>query len=290
MYAVIGPTGNTGSVVIRELRQHGADVRAIVRTSARAQQIVGSECEIAVADLRDGDALTAALRGVSGLYAMLPPAGEGDDLLAANRPMADALAQAVARAGVPHVVLLSSVGAEQTNGTGPIASNHYLERVLSPAAKALTALRPPYFMDNWSEALGTLEEGKLYTLLPTELAIPMISTEDIGRIAATCLREGPRGREVIALEGPSSYSASDVARALSSITGRPVEPVYVPYDAVVPTLTAAGLGPRTAELYREMYQAIEQGRVVQETTVTRTLRGVVALEQALRTLLARAPA
>lgn len=287
MYAVIGPTGNTGSVVARELRQGGAQVRAIVRSDERGKEIAGNGYELAVADLRNADALTAALRGVSGLYAMLPPAGEDDDLLATNRPMADALAQAIARANVPHVVLLSSVGAEQTSGTGPIASNHYLERVLSPAAKALTALRPPYFMDNWSEALGTLAEGKLYTLLPTELAIPMIATEDIGRIAATCLLEGPRGREVIALEGPASYSAADVARALSSITGQPIDPVYVPNEAVVPTLTAAGLGPRTAELYREMYQAIAQGRVVQEPSVSRTLRGVVTLVQAMRALLAR---
>jgi len=43
----------------------------------------------------------------------------------------------VKTSGIPHVVLLSSVGAQHAQGTGPIRSLHHAESVIWSAAKNL---------------------------------------------------------------------------------------------------------------------------------------------------------
>ena len=49
--------------------------------------------------------------------------------------------------GVDHFVLLSSVGADRENGTGPIQTLHYAEEKLGKLAP-LTAVRAAYFREN----------------------------------------------------------------------------------------------------------------------------------------------
>ncbi len=50
--------------------------------------------------------------------------------------------------------------------------------------RALTILRPAYFMENWASALPGVDAGILPTFLLADRAIPMVATLDIGRAAA----------------------------------------------------------------------------------------------------------
>jgi uncharacterized protein YbjT (DUF2867 family) len=287
MYAIFGATGNTGAVVARELLNAGLPTRAIVRNAQKAASLRERGAEVVVADLLQPQQVSTALRGVRSAYVMLPPHVDGDDMLGVGRRIMDTVSRALSEASVQHVVLLSSVGAQHDSGTGPILGNHYAERVLRKAVPALTALRPPYFMENWAESLGALQEGKLVTMLEPERSIPMIATEDIGRIAAARLQQGARAHEIVDLEGPRSYSPLDAARALSALTGRKVAPEFVPLEAIVPMLTSFGMGPATAELFRQMYEGIASGKVVHDGSGEPVARGTVPLEEVLRRLLAR---
>ena len=75
--------------------------------------------------------------------------------------MIASLAAAVKAAKVPHVVLLSSIGAQHADGTGPIVSVHEAEGALAPVTH-LTAIRAAYFLENWGASLGMLEQGKQF--------------------------------------------------------------------------------------------------------------------------------
>lgn len=286
MYAVLGSSGNTGSVVVRELLRGGAPVRAVVRNPEKARSLREAGAEVAVAEASDVAALSAALRGVKAAYVMVPPHHQGDDMLDSVRRIADAIAAALASTRLDHVTLLSSIGTHQAAGTGPILGNRYLERAIDGLTPSLTILRPPYFMENWKESLGLLDQDKLVTMLAPETPLAMIATEDIGRIAASSLREAAPGKRVVALCGPREYSPHDVARALSGLLGRELSLAYVPNEAIVPTLTGAGLSANMAELYREMYDGIARGLVVQEDAGEQTVRGSTPLEVVLRKLLA----
>jgi uncharacterized protein YbjT (DUF2867 family) len=285
MYAVFGATGHTGGVVARELLQHGRKVRAFVRDAHKGQALRAAGAELLPVDLLDRAKVKDLLRDVAGAYVMLPPRLDSEDLLASAHTLCDALAGAISDAGVPHVVFLSSVGAHLPDKTGPILSNRNGEQLLRRATPALSVLRPPYFMENWADALAGLGESRLASLLALDHAIPMIATEDIGRAAAALLLEGARGHQVIELSGPRDYSPRDVAQALSRLLGREIVPEVLPNAAIPALLAGFGMSPVNAELLREMHEGIDSGRISHEGKGARTWTGQIPIEPVLRALL-----
>lgn len=284
MHVITGVTGNTGRVVADTLLAQGQPVRVVVRDAAKGEPWRARGAEVAVADLTDTAALTAALRGATGAYLLTPPRPTSPRPIEENRALIASLAGAVRAARVPHVVLLSSIGAQHADGTGPIQWLHTAEEELAATGAALTAIRAAYFLENWGGALGLLGQGVLPTFLPARTAIPMVATADIGRAAARALVEPGAGRRAVELAGPRDYAPVDLAATLAAITGAPVTAQEAPLDAVVPTFTSFGLSPAFAELFREMYAGIIAGRVA---FTGAPVRGDVDAEQVLRPLLPR---
>src|SRR5690349_10539102 len=139
MYAIAGVSGNTGSVVADTLLAQGKKVRVIVRDAAKGEAWKARGAEVAVAALEDRAALTKALTGVEGAYLLVPPRMGSNAPLEENAAVIESMAAAVTAAKVPHVVVLSSVGAHHPSGTGPIQSAHRAEQVLGKTGAALTA-------------------------------------------------------------------------------------------------------------------------------------------------------
>src|SRR5690349_9351905 len=159
-YVVAGVSGNTGSVVARTLLEAGEKVRVIVRDAKKGEPWQREGAEGAVADLNDPKALGAALKGARGAYLLIPPVVHLEGVLALQAKVTESIATAVAEARVPHVVFLSSIGAQLPSGTGPIASVAQAEKRLARVqGTAFTFLRPGYFMENFANSLGALGEG-----------------------------------------------------------------------------------------------------------------------------------
>ncbi len=281
MYVVAGITGNTGSVVANTLLEHKVPVRVIARNAAKAEAWKARGAEVVIAELGDQAALTEALRGARGAYFLVPPRQASEHPIEENRAVIAAMVGAVAAAQLPHVVLLSSVGAQHAEGTGPIRSAHDAEQALAPVT-ALTAVRASYFMENWFASLGMLAQGILPTFLPADLSLPMVATADIGRTAALQLLEGPSGHSVIELSGPRPYSSNEVAAVLSELTGKTITAQTAPLDAVVPTFTSFGISRPVAELMRELYAGAASGHISWAGGKARALQGSVPLADVLR--------
>ena len=73
-FAIIGTTGQTGSIVAQTLAQNGHTVRAIVRNQAAADKAITEGYEAVIAPVDDVAVLTAACTDVDGAYLMNPPA------------------------------------------------------------------------------------------------------------------------------------------------------------------------------------------------------------------------
>ncbi len=91
-------------------------------------------------------------------------------------------------------------------------------------------------MSNWDSLLGTVRStGKLPSMFPADLPIPMVAPQDLGRFAADRLSSGTDDAGVRYVEGPRRYSSGDVARAFSEALGRPIAVEVTPraewYDA-----------------------------------------------------------
>ena len=289
MYVVAGVTGQTGRATAETLLAHGSKVRVIVRDAKQGEAWKSRGAEVAVASLGDVAQLAAALTGVQGAYLLVPPRYDADDVLTAQRALGEAMAQAVRKSGVPHVVILSSVGAELPEGNGPIAGLHHLERVMGKAAKNLTVLRPGYFFENFAPVLPATQNGVLPTFLTPGHALPMNGTRDVGRVAAEALLEPASGSRLIELAHARPHTPEDVARELSAVLGRPLSVQAGPSEAIVPALTGMGLSRGAAELLREVIGALNQGRIRHHGPPAIRRFAEMGAGDALRPLLAAAP-
>lgn len=289
MYAILGVTGNTGSVAALELLAAGEAVRVVVRRPEAGDPWRGKGAEVAVAGLDDEAALAKAFQGASGVYLLAPPDFATTDIAATATERIGRAVRAARGAGVKHVVYLSSVGAQHPKGTGPIVATHAAERVIRESEIPATFIRACYFQENWGSVVGmAAAQGVLPSFMPAALRFPMVATRDIGVAAAAALRDPNTAAtpRIVNLAGPVEASAADVAAALSELLGRPVAVHEVPLEGIVPALTGMGVPPYMAGLYREMTAGINQGLVAWEPGATIT-RGTVPIIDTLRGLLAR---
>lgn len=284
MFVITGATGHTGSVAAETLLARGHKVRAVVRDAQKAKALAARGAEIFVADLADQAALARAVRGADGVFLLSPPDLSAKDFVAERKQLTQRQVDTLAAEKVPHVVLLSSVGAQHASGTGPILTTHNAEQQLRAAGLPATFVRAAYFVENWGAVVHPLKsDGVLPSFIAADQRISMVSSVDIGKTIAQSLVDGPRGTRVIELSGPTDLSPRDVAAAFSRLLDKPVQVVEAPLDAVVPTFTSFGASENIASLFREMYAGIASGRVAAETGEHR--RGTTPAEATLRALL-----
>ncbi len=260
-YVIAGVTGNTGKVAAEALLAKGKKVRVVVRDAKKGESWAARGAEVAVADLGDAAALAKAFAGAEGAYVLVPPNMAVEKFRDYQLATIDAIAKAVAEARVPHVVLLSSVGAQHATGTGPIAALHVAEAKLgSIEGTRLSAIRAAYFMENVAGSFGMLAQGILPAFGSGDAPIEMIATQDIGELAATLLVEGTQKNQVVELGG-AKRSFRDAAKIVSGILGKEIAVTDVPLEAIVPTLTSMGMQAELAGLYHEMISGFGTGRV-----------------------------
>ncbi|MDI1484251.1 NmrA family NAD(P)-binding protein [Polyangium sp. y55x31] len=261
-FVVAGVTGNVGSVVAAELLAKGQKVKVLVRDAAKGAEWSKKGAEVVVAGLGDKDALAAALAGAQGFFVLLPPNVAAPDFYAYQRETSDSIVAAVKASGVPHVVLLSSVGADLPDGTGPIKGLHHLENALRATGVTLTAIRAGYFQENVANSLAPAKNAGIFpnfTGAP-DYPFPHIATKDIGTLAAVSLLEGGQKSEIIDLHGPA-YSVRQVAEKLGAALGKALQVVDIPPEAHVSTLVQAGLRQDHAEIFAEMYRGFQSGAI-----------------------------
>ena len=244
--------------------------------------------EVAAADPADSSGLRAAFVGAQAVYVMLPNFPQAEDALAGSRMAAQAIADAVREARVPRVVALSSGGAHLDEGTGMIRTLYDFEKALRGSAASITFLRAADFMENWAPALpvargeGVLPSGRM----PLDRPAETVSTEDVGRTAATLMLDGVTGERIVNLFGPQDYSPLDAAAVLSRLLDRQVTAVPSSRDDTVAALLAMGSSSDYAEKVAQITDGLNAGRIFFEP-VGETRRGDVTLERALERLLTR---
>jgi len=284
MYVITGATGHVGSVAAEALLARGKQVRIVVRDVQKAERLKTLGAQVFVADLTDPTAFARAVRGAEGVFLLSPPDMRAHDFIAERKRLTEGQIGSLAAESVPHVVLLSSIGAQHASGTGPILSVHNAERQLHAAGLAATFVRAAYFVENWAAVIPAVKgDGILPSFIAADRSVPSVSTPDIGQVVAQSLIDGPRDVRVIELSGPRDVSPNDVAQAFSRILGKPVNVVEAPLEAAVPTFTSFGASENIASLFREMYQCIAEGRLVPEGG--ELVRGKTEIETTLRTLL-----
>ncbi len=279
MYAIIGASGNTGSVVAGRLLGHGEKVRVIGRDAKRLEGLVQKGAEAFLANATDAASLIKAFSGAKAVYLMIPPNPGHPNVREDQERVSDALVAAVQSARVEYAVVLSSIGADKPDKTGPVVGLHNLEQKLSGVAslKAIY-LRAGYFMENLLPQVGIIQNfGVMGGPLRSDLKVAMIATQDIGAAAAEALLKleftGKQARELL---GQRDLTYLDAASVIGKAIGRP-SLGYMQFGPaqLKPALVHMGMSSNMVDLLLEMSDSLNSGymepleaRSAQNTTST----------------------
>jgi NAD(P)H dehydrogenase (quinone) len=226
MFAIIGANGNAGTAAARELRNRDIPVRAVLRDRSKAPAFEAMGCSVAIADILDRQALKAAIEGAQGVQAICPVAPRAETPLLAMRAYADAIGEALTATRPERVVAISDFGAEIGAGVGVTLAFHFLEARLREAHTAPILLRSAEHMQNWARVLRpAAETGVLPSFHhPLTKLFPMVSAEDVGRVAADLLSAAryPTAPHIAYVEGPRRYTPFEVAETFSRALGRQI--------------------------------------------------------------------
>ncbi|MEJ1167403.1 NmrA family NAD(P)-binding protein [Variovorax sp. CCNWLW186] len=286
MFAITGITGQVGGTVARVLIDNGQRVRAVVRNAEKGAAWARKGCEVAVADLYDAAALKKAFAGVQGVFFLLPPVFDpSPDFNEARRVIA-AVREALEVARPSKVVSLSTIGAQALQPN--LLQQHQLqEKSLGTLPLPITFLRAAWFMENatWDVAPARTTGVIPSFLYPLDKPVPMVATEDIGRVAAELLQETWQGRRVVELEG-ARLSPNDIAAAFGRVLEREVRMEAVPratWEALFKSQGMKNPVPRA-----QMLDGFNEGWIDFEGDASSTRKGTVSLDTVLQTLIARA--
>jgi uncharacterized protein YbjT (DUF2867 family) len=265
MIAVMGASGNTGRQVSEQLLQQGEKVRALGRSSQRLAGLKRKGAELRTGDATDGTFLTSAFRDAAAVYTLLQPDPQSPDLRQQWDQEGEAIVKAIRASGVRYVVFLSSIGADLSEGTGPIAGLHAQEERLRklPDVNALI-LRPASFFENFYAILDLIKHhGINGGAVAPDLRLPMIATRDIAEVAARALKVRDwTGIVVRELLGARDLTFADATRIIGARIGKPdLKYVQFPYTEFASSLVQMGISANMAGLYAEMARAFNEGKI-----------------------------
>lgn len=285
MFVVTGITGQVGGIVASHLLSAHLPVRAVVRNADRGAVWKERGCDVAIADMTDENALSAAFAGAETVFLLIPPTFDPSPAFDETRAVIRALKAALQTEKPKKIVCLSTIGA-QSPEPNLLSQLGLVERELSTLSIPITFLRAAWFMENaaW-DVEPARQSGVIRSFLqPLDSLFPMVAVEDIGALAADLMQQDWQGRRIVELEGPTGVSPNDIAAAFSIILGKPVRAEAVARDAWEGMFRAQGMQNPIPRL--RMLDGFNEGWIAFEGDQSTILKGRTNLEDALRRLVA----
>lgn len=249
---VTGATGNVGRHVVAGLRARGVPVRAFSRDADRAAEVLGPGTDIATGDFGDPHALRRALDGADRLFLCCP-----NDVRQVEYGVR--AVEAAAAAGVGHLVMLSTVGAEP-GAKSVFADQHgRIEQHVRTEEMDHVILRSGFLMSNVLGSLKAIRETGRFFLPGGDARVAAIDPRDVGACAAALLADPGRGAESYLVTGPEALTFDEFARELSAGAGGTIEFSDVTGEEALEGLIRAGRSRWLAEGIVGMFETLREG-------------------------------
>ena len=272
MYVVTGANGNIGRRISEALLAEEKQIRVISRDAKRLQPLATLGAEIWAGSLQDEELLTAAFKGATAVYVMIPSSPKAENFREYQNRIGEVIFAALKSAEVKYIVNLSSLGGHRPDKTGPILGLYDQEQRLNWLQDVnLVHLRPTFFMENLLDNIPLIKtEGINGTPLKADLSIPVIATKDIAKVASQYLLELTfEGTLVRELLGERDISMNEMTEILGRAIDRDdLQYVQFPYEDVEKTMIEAGFSSDFSRSLIELYTSINEGIIIAETQRT----------------------
>lgn len=169
---------------------------------------------------------------------------------------------------IKKIVLMSTMGAQYSSGTGELKANHAAETTIStlPASIQKVFVRCCWFMENWASELPNLLSDKPFfysTISPADFPFPHIAVRDIGK---TCAQEllstaPPKSNPYIFELQGQSYSSNDVKKIFEELLGKEVDMRVIPQEGLLDYYRQM-FSEHVAREYTEMNQSFLEGGIL----------------------------
>lgn len=253
MHIIMGGTGHVGSATAVELLRRGEVVTIVTRDPDRAAGWRAKGAKLVQADVEDISSLRAAFQQGQRAFLLNPPADTSTDTDVVERRTVANILQALEGSGMEKVVAESTGGAQPGERIGDLNVLWELEEGLRAQSIPAAINRAGYYMSNWDGLLDTARAtGKLPTMFPADVLIPMVAPNDLGKAAAERLLSPLDDVGVRYIEGPRRYSSDDVAKAFSDAVCKPVELVVTPRGKLKEAFLQLGFSDAAADSYARM--------------------------------------
>ena len=220
----VGATGPNAGLVLPELLARDVVVRALVRDERRAAaaRAAGAQ-ETAVADLTKPETLSAAVRGVDGVF-HLNPAFAPDEAA-----MGVAMVRAATEAGVSKFVF-SSVYHPSMSLTNH-AGKRPVEEALYDSGMDFTILQPAMFVQMLTSLWqGAIQHGVMAGPYSHDAKMSYVDYRDVAEVAAAAFVREDLAFGTFELSATGMLTRTDLAALATALLGRPVHAQTTGFD------------------------------------------------------------
>jgi uncharacterized protein YbjT (DUF2867 family) len=260
---VTGATGRLGGRIVRLLAASGVEQRLLVRDPARAPQLDGAST--ARMTYGDGAAVEAACAGLD--VVLMVSASESARRLDEHRSFVDA----VARAGVRHLVYVSFYGAAPDATFTLARDHHHTEQHVQASGMAWTFLRDNLYLDFFPQMTGA---DDVIRGPAGDGRVAAVAQDDVAAAArAVLLDPAAHAGATYSLTGPEALTLDDVAAVLSRETGRDVVYHREMLDEAYASRASFGAPAWQVDAWVSTYTAIAAGEMAGVTDHVERLTG-----------------
>jgi uncharacterized protein YbjT (DUF2867 family) len=240
MILVTGGTGTLGRLVVARLREQGEPLRVLSRHPQDGREFV-------TGDLATGEGVDAAVEGAD-VIVHCAGTQKGDEV------KAQTLVRAAARAGAPHLVYISVVGADRVPVRsavdramfGYFASKLGAERVVAESGLPWTTLRAAQFHDLMLATVRGMTKLPVVPV-PSGARFQPVDAGDVAARLVELAHDAPAGL-VPDIAGPRVYDMAELVRSYlrAAHKRRPIVRVRLPGQAARAFRGGANLAPERA--------------------------------------------
>jgi uncharacterized protein YbjT (DUF2867 family) len=268
---VTGATGNIGGNVVRELLARNQKIKVDMRSKDKGEIFTKQGIATAVMDFNDPQSIEAGLAGIEKVFSMTP-------LVPGFIPMALNFVKAAKKAGVKHIVRLSGMGADALQPITVGKWHREIEKAIEDAGIDHTFLRPNSFMQNYINFAGhTIKTQSAFYFPQGDGKMSYVDARDVGAVAAVALTKDGHRNKAYTITGPDAVSNYDIAKILSTVTGRTINYVDVTEDAARNGMREAGVPDIMIEMLMELYAINKAGYTATVTDAVEKITGKKAI-------------
>ncbi|GAB3538781.1 NAD(P)H-binding protein [Spirosoma fluminis] len=280
-YVITGSIGHTGKPITEGLVKAGHTVTVVTSKQDNVPAIEALGAKAAVGTIEDVAFLTQAFAEADAVYLLIPGKRGIPDLRTYQNQIIDNYIAAIRANDIRFAVLLSSVGADLGEGTGPVDGLYDAEQKLKQVAGLnIKLLRPSYFMYNLSGLIGMVKAMGMMGSNFGEEPILLTHTDDIAEVALQELLNLDFTGQRVRYISSDERTGSEIANVLGEAIGKPDLPWVVFSDEQsTQGFLQAGFSPEMAQNYTWLGQSMRDGTMQADFFRNKPVYGKIKLDE-----------